>query len=141
MVRRFGHGPDALAAAMGLTSSALHNRRFEIKNQQLNEEELLTMQALSHSTLYAEYIAQRSGGVFVALTDVGDVDNDELLARQLELAQEVGELAHLMKDAIADGEINSRERDALYAEAGKLFRQAHELVGVAVMVYGSRSAA
>lgn len=136
MIGAFGHGPDALAVAMGLSPAGLNNRRYCIKGQQLSEDELLAMQALSGTRLYAEYIAARSGGVFVPLPDAGEVDNDELLNRQLELAEEVGALARLMKDSIRDGSINAGERSALYEEASKLFRMAHELVGVAVLVYG-----
>lgn len=136
MISAFGHGPDALAVAMGLSPAGLNNRRYCIKGQQLSEDELLAMQALSGTRLYAEYIAARSGGVFVPLPDAAEVDNDELLNRQLELAEEVGALARLMKDSIRDGSINAGERSALYEEASKLFRMAHELVGVAVLVYG-----
>lgn len=136
MISAFGHGPDALAVAMGLSPAGLNNRRYCIKGQQLSEDELLAMQALSGTRLYAEYIAARSGGVFVPLPEAAEVDNDELLNRQLELAEEVGALARLMKDSIRDGSINAGERSALYEEASKLFRMAHELVGVAVLVYG-----
>lgn len=45
-------------------------------------------------------------------------------------------LAALMESALQNGSIDAGERNALYDEAGKLFRMAHELVGVAVMVYG-----
>lgn len=136
MISAFGHGPDALAVAMGLSPAGLNNRRYCIKGQQLSEDELLAMQALSGTRLYAEYIAARSGGVFVPLPEAAEVDNDDLLNRQLELAEEVGALARLMKDSIRDGSINAGERSALYEEASKLFRMAHELVGVAVLVYG-----
>lgn len=136
MVAAFGHGTDALAAAMGLTSAGLSNRRYGHKGQQLSEDELLGMQALSSTTLYAEYIASRSGGVFVALPSTSEVDNEELFRRQLALAKEVGALAALMESSLQNGSIDAGERNALYDEAGKLFRMAHELVGVAVMVYG-----
>lgn len=136
MVQAFGHDADTLAVAMGLTPSGLHNRRFGITGQRLNEDELLTMQAVSGTSLYAEYISRRSGGVFVRLPETSDVDNDELFKRQLALAKEVGELASLMERALDNGSIDAGERRALYEEAGKLFRMAHELVGVAVLVYG-----
>lgn len=136
MIGAFGHGPDALAVAMGLSPAGLNNRRYCIKGQQLSEDELLAMQALSGTRLYAEYIAARSGGVFVPLPEAAEVDNDELLNRQLELAEEVGALARLLKDSIRDGSISAGERSALHEEASKLFRMAHELVGVAVLVYG-----
>ena len=136
MLRRFGHGPDSLAAAMGMTPTQFHNRRYGLRNQCFEEEHYLAMQSLSGSSLYAEHIARLSGGVFVPLPEVVEVDNDELLTRQLELAEEVGALARLMKESIADGSINAMERAALYGEASKLFRMAHELVGVAVLVYG-----
>ena len=99
-------------------------------------DEFLAMQGIVGSTAFAEFVAQQSGGVFVPLPDVADVDNDELLTRQLELAEEVGTIARLMKESIRDGSINAGERSALYDEASKLFRMAHELVGVAVLVYG-----
>lgn len=136
MLKAFGHGTDAMAIAMGLNPTQFHNRRYGLRNQCFEEEHYLAMQSLSGSSLYAEHIARLSGGVFVPLPDVGNVDNDELLNRQLELAEEVGALAKLMKDSIRDGSINAGERSALYDEASKLFRMAHELVGVAVLVYG-----
>lgn len=137
MVQQFGHGPDALAAAMGLSPAGLHNRRFGIKGQQLNEDELLAIQALSQTTLYAEYIAARSGGVFVALPDCGDVDNDELLEKQQRLVEELGEMTRLLRESIRnDGAIDADETRCLQGEARKLYQLAHELVSVAVQVYG-----
>lgn len=136
MVDAFGHGPDAFAAAMGMTPAQFHNMRYEIKNQGFDVPQLLAMQQMAGSVAFAEYVCSASGGVFVALPAAGDVDNDELFKRQLALAKEVGELAGLMERALENGSIDSAERQALYAEAGKLFRMAHELVGVAVLVYG-----
>lgn len=137
MVQAFGHGPDALATAMGLTPSGLHNRRFWIKGQQLNEDELLTLQALSGTTLYVEYIAARSGGVFVRLPDVSDIDNDELLEKQQRLVEELGVLTHQLRAAIRnDGAIDPEEHRGLLSEANALYRAAYELVAVAVKVYG-----
>lgn len=137
MISAFGHGPDALAVAMGLSPAGLNNRRFCIKGQQLHEDELLTMQALSGSTLYAEYIAARSGGVFVALPDCGDVDNDELLEKQQRLVEELGDMTRLLRESIRnDGAIDVDEKRCLQAEARKLYQLAHELVAVAVKVYG-----
>lgn len=136
MVAEFGPGKDALAAAMGMSAAQFHNRRYELRNQHFDVDEFLAMQGIVGSTAFAEFIAEQSGGAFVPLPDVADVDNDDLLNRQLELAEEVGALARLMKDSIRDGSINAGERSALYDEANKLFRMAHELVGVAVLVYG-----
>jgi len=137
MIGAFGHGPDALAVAMGLSPAGLNNRRYCIKGQQLSEDELLAMQALSGTRLYAEYIAARSGGVFVALPDAGDVDNDELLEKQQRLVEELGDLTRLLRESIRnDGAIDADERHRLQCEARKLYQLAHELVSVAVQVYG-----
>jgi hypothetical protein len=137
MIEAFGHGPDALAVAMGLTPAGLNNRRFCIKGQHLREDELLTMQQISGTTLYAAYIAARSGGVFVALPDCGDVDNDELLEKQQRLVEELGDMTRLLRESIRnDGAIDADERAGLQDEVRKLYQLAHELVSVAVRVYG-----
>lgn len=137
MIDAFGHGRDAMAAALGMSPSQFHNRRFGLRGQRFDEDDYLAMQSLSGSTLYAEYIAARSGGVFVALPDCGDVDNDELLEKQQRLVEEMGDMPRLLRESIRnDGAIDVDEKRCLQTEAGKLYQLAHELVAVAVKVYG-----
>ncbi len=137
MIEAFGHGRDAMAVALGMSPSQFHNRRFGLRGQRFDEDDYLAMQSLSKTTLYVEYLAARSGGVFVALPDCGDVDNDELLEKQQELVEELGVMTHKLRSAIRnDGAIDASEQRDLHAEVSELYRKAHELVAVAVKVYG-----
>lgn len=136
MIDAFGHGTEALAASMGLSASGFHNRRYEIKGQAFDVAELLVIQQKSGTAAFAEYVARESGGVFVALPDVADVDNDELLEKQQLLIEEVGTLAHKLRDAIRTDGIDRAEQAELEEETRKLFRLSRELVSVAVMVHG-----
>lgn len=72
-----------------------------------------------------------------ALPDCGDVDNDELLEKQQRLVEELGDMTRLLRESIRnDGAIDAAERAGLQTEARKLYQLAHELVSVAVRVYG-----
>ena len=84
-------------------------------------------------------LAQEQGCTVVAMPPVADVGNDELMFKQQELVEELGRLASKLRSSIQnDGHIDRGERADLYEEARTIYQKAHELVAVAVLVYGEK---
>lgn len=124
MIKSFPGGWTAMAAAMGLSPAGLENRVYERKGQSLSVHESLQMQAFADTSHFAEAIAAASGGVFLKLPELGDIDNEELLAKFNRLYAELGRLSARFSEATADGVIDGRER----AELKGIGDQVHKII-------------
>ncbi|WP_321814601.1 MULTISPECIES: YmfL family putative regulatory protein [unclassified Paraburkholderia] len=141
MCKRFDGGADAMAAALGLTASALQNRIYEVKGQSVTIEHALAMQSLTGTTLFAEAIAVRSGGSFFAHPEIGELDKDELLAKFQQLLDAFGRLSRRHSEAIEDGEVDARERSDLLRLADEMHRCIQELLALTFRIYCKDEAA
>lgn len=135
MIRAYSGGWEAMAAACGLSRDALENRIYERKGQTVTVELAMQMQAFSGTTHFAEAVAQSSGGVFMALPDVGEVGNDELLSEFNLLYAELGKLSGKFREYTADNVIDSTERADLDDEAQKIHRAVERLLALSYLVY------
>jgi len=135
MARDFPGGLVALAAAMGRTEAATRNRIYACKGQQMTVEDALVMQSLSGTTHFAEAVAAESGGVFMALPEPDESDRGELFEKFAELYAELGELSGQMKSAVADGEIDHRERRGIAETGQDIHRILQELLQLTFAVY------
>lgn len=140
MIRAYPGGWDAMAAALGMSRSALENRIYERKGQSLLVETALQMQAFSGTTSFAETIAQLSGGAFFLLPDGGDQDRDDILAKFNALHAELGDLSRAFNAAVTDQEIDSRERTDLMAIQQRIHARAAELLALSFRIYCRPSA-
>ena len=138
MVKAMPGGQPAMAAALGMTDSAFHNRRYECRGQAFDLEQFLAMQSLCGQPLFAEAVAQVSGGVFIALPEVGELDNEELLVKQSQLIAEVGRLAADLSAYISDGSLSTAEHNRLREDARSIYQAAIELVSLGQLIYGER---
>lgn len=134
MIREYPGGWDAMAAALGMSRSALENRIYERKGQSVLVETALQMQQFSNSTHFAEAVAQVSGGVFMKLPS-HNYDRDELLSKFNELYAELGNLSMKFKTSIEDGEIDRRERDELTDVGQHVHRTVEELLALTFQIY------
>ncbi|MDD3676047.1 YmfL family putative regulatory protein [Thauera propionica] len=134
MIREYPGGWDAMAAALGMSRSALENRIYERKGQSVLVETALQMQQFSNSTHFAEAVAQVSGGVFMKLPS-HNYDRDELLSKFNELYAELGNLSMKFKTSIEDGEIDRRERDELTDIGQHVHRTVEELLALTFQIY------
>lgn len=135
MVGEFPGGMVAMAAALGMTKDALRNRIYECKGQQITVDTAMQMQAFTGTTHFAEAVAAESGGMFMALPEPDESDRGELFEKFAELYAELGELSGQMRAAVADGEIDRRERMDIVATGQEVHRILQELLRLTFAVY------
>ncbi|CAG9255901.1 conserved hypothetical protein [Paraburkholderia caribensis] len=134
MIRAFAGGWDAMAAALGYTRDALENRIYE-KKVRMHVDTALAMQKLSGTKFFAEAVARESGGTFVVLPVVDDLDNDELLTKFTQILQQLGELAKRHHEALEDGVVTDVERRDLKRIADTAHRRIEELLAITFRIY------
>lgn len=136
MIKTVTGGWDAMAERLGISRASLQNRIYGVRGQSVDVDLALQMQAVSESSMFAEAIATASGGVFVKLPNVDYIDNDDLLAKVMELQTELGTLTSTFLEAInGDGEIDSRERSAIESIKEEMHKTLSELTGLMFRIY------
>lgn len=113
MCKAMPGGWSAMAAAMGLSLPNLENRVYNRRNQAMDVHEALQLQEFSGTTLFAEAVAQVSGGVFIPMPAMGKIDQSEIGQIYMELVEEVGKLAREWREATRDGEVDPKERQRM----------------------------
>lgn len=135
MITAYPGGWSAMAAAMGWSLAGLENRVYERKNQQMTVHDAFQLQAFSGSTNFAEAVATRSGGTFVKLPNIDQLENDELLKKFQQLQVHLGQLSKTFITATADGEVDRKEKQQLDAIACDIHKTLAELMALTYMIY------
>lgn len=123
------------AAHLGMTENALKNRAYEAKGQSLTTDDALALQELSGTTYFAEAIAIASGGTFVKLPDIGEIENDSIQQMFNQNYAEIGRLFEAFTTAVADGVIDERERAQIESHGAELHRKTETLLALMFSVY------
>ncbi len=127
------------AAYLGMTENSLRNRAYETKGQSLTTSDQLSLQQLSGTTLFAEAIAAASGGTFVKLPESGEIENDSIQTMFNQNYADLGAMFATFTAAIADGEIDEKERAQLQAQGEQLHRKTETLLALMFSVYCRRT--
>jgi len=130
-------GWTVAAAHLGMSVNVLRNRAYETKGQSLSTEHKLALQDVSGKNYIIEALCTASGGTFVKLPDVEQVDNESIQLMFNQLYGEIGDHFKLFMEAITDdGVIDSRERKDLEAHGAVLHRKIEELQALMFAAYG-----
>lgn len=107
-------GREAMAGALGLSPTSFNNRFYE-KNgcRFFDHHDLMMMQEVSGTVLYAEYVATESGMLLVERINPDDLDEPELFRLHSKVSAKQGELAIYMEKALEDGQVDSTEEKEL----------------------------
>lgn len=107
-------GREAMAGALGLSPTSFNNRFYE-KNgcRFFDHHDLMMMQEVSGTVLYAEYVATESGMLLVERINPEDLDEPELFRLHSKVSAKQGELAIYMEKALEDGQVDSTEEKEL----------------------------
>jgi hypothetical protein len=133
-------GWDVAAGYLGMSTNALRNRIYEVKDQRLSDEKSLALQMLSKTSHYADAVARESGGVFVRLPDV-ECENEDLMRKFNQLYLLLGNLSRDFDGALSnDGVIDKREEAILELDVVGIQKTVSELLALMVRVYGVNQA-
>ena len=109
---------------LGVTENALFNRLRVEGDQIFPLGWSMVLQRAGGSQHIADAVARQSGGVFVPLADVEEVDNADINQRLLEVIEQITSYSQQIRAAIEDGVIEPHERavidDELYRAISKL---------------------
>lgn len=103
------HGWAGTAGTLGMTKSALEARVYEVKGSGMRVDTALLIQRYAGTTHFAQAVAHASGGIFYELPKVGDLSDEEIHDKLIELNIELGELSAAYLAAKKDGKIDKRE--------------------------------
>lgn len=137
MCQAFPGGTAAMAAALGYSVDALRNRIYERKGQCVNVDDALMMQDLSGTKLFANEIAQQSGGVFLEVIPATTVERAEILTEFNQLIQSLGDLSREYELSVRDGKINGTEKRALKQRAYAIHKQVERLLAISFAIYST----
>lgn len=104
-------GREAMAGALGLSLTSFNNKLYE-KNgcRSFDLNELLAMQDISKTVLFAEFVARESNRLLVDRVNPAELDTTELFTLRSNVDEMQGHLALLMKNSLADGVIDEEEQ-------------------------------
>ncbi|TCW43538.1 hypothetical protein EDC53_116119 [Phytobacter diazotrophicus] len=109
---------------LGVTEDAMYNRLRTGGDQFFPLGWAMVLQKAGGHHHVAHAVARASGGVFVPLTDVEQVDNADINQRLLEAIEQITSYSQQIRTAIEDGVIEPHERaaidDELYLAISKL---------------------
>ena len=106
-------GWATMAASLGLTLRALENRVYERHGQEVSLDLAMQMQTNSGTTVFAEAVAAASGGVFVPLPPLEELDQRHVEAIFVDLVDQLGGLTRSWKAVTSDGVVSKVERQHL----------------------------
>lgn len=136
MIKAMNGGWDVMCAALGYSRDSLENRVYEKKGQTLSVNAAMQMQSFSGTTLFAEWVAKESGGIFAKMPDATKQhDNQELLAKFNELYAELGQLSAKFQEYTEDDEIQIPERNDLEDVGQHIHRTVHELLALTFQTF------
>ena len=108
----------------GTTNASLVNRLRDEGDQIFPLGWAMLLQQVDGSHCIAHAIARESGGVFIPLADIGDIDNADINQRLLEAIEQITKYSQQVRAAIEDGVVEPHERvainDDLYLAIAKL---------------------
>ncbi|WP_284960853.1 YmfL family putative regulatory protein [Citrobacter portucalensis] len=96
-----------------LSTDALYNRLRNEGDQIFPLEWAMVLQDASGTKYVTDAIARRSGGVFVPLVEVDDLDNGDINQRLMESIEWIGKHSQYLRKATADGVIDPVEREQI----------------------------
>ncbi|XUU60668.1 phage regulatory CII family protein [Erythrobacter sp. HA6-11] len=119
-------GQEAAASIVGKSQSQLQRcASVNDADNFLNLRDAALLEAHAGEHPVTELLCRIAGGVFLVLPDPALGDSANLPMQVIELADELGDVSHAVRDALRDGQVNR-------AEAGEIERQLDQLIDKAV---------
>ncbi|HCZ8870604.1 TPA: hypothetical protein O4F49_003938, partial [Proteus mirabilis] len=101
--------------------------------------ELLAMQDISKTVLFAEFVARESNRLLVDRVNPAELDTTELFTLRSNVDEMQGHLALLMKNSLADGVIDNEEEQKIKMMLDGLISQIHTFMNAFVLLHQKRN--
>lgn len=118
-----------------VTKDSLFNRLRTNGDQIFPLGWALVLQKACGKYYVTEAIARASGGVFIPLPDIEEVDNADINQRLLESIEEIGIYSQKVRAATEDGVIDSREREEIDEEFYRVITRLEEHKALLYMIH------
>lgn len=128
MCRATNGGWAAMAASLGMSLTALQNRVYARKGQEVTVARAMDMQQASGTTYFAEAVASESGGLFIKLPTADCLSTEDIQEQFIQMLEKAGEFAAEWRRATDDNEVCKREKRQLGGLANDLCRHVHEIL-------------
>lgn len=123
------------AALLDMSEDAMDNRVYERQGQDFKVRQALRLQKISGTTRFAEAVAVESGGTFVNLPSIDEVDNQSLLTKFNQLHAKLGELSASFSEYTKDDELTDRECASLKGIGDEVHQTMEELLALTFAIY------
>lgn len=133
-------GREAMAGALGISLTSFNNKLYE-KNgcRSFDLNELLAMQDISKTVLFAEFVARESNRLLVDRISPAELDETELFVLRSGVDEMQGRLALFMKDSLADGVIDNEEEQKIKMMLDGLISQIRTFMNAFVSLHQKRN--
>lgn len=122
---------------LGTTENALFNRLRADGDQIFPLGWALVLQQAGGSQRIADAVARHSGGLFVPLVELENVDNADINERLLETIEWIGRHSQMIRGFIADGVIDEQERQAIDENSYRVMARWQEHITLLYRVFCS----
>lgn len=133
-------GWSAMAESQGMSLTALQNRVYARKGQEITVSRAMAMQAVSGTTYFAEAVAHESGGLFIKLPTVDAMSAEDIQEQFIEMLEKAGEFAAEWRRATADNEVCKREKRQLGSLATDLCQHVQEILHTTFNIFCKQDA-
>lgn len=120
---------------LDVTENALFNRLRVGGDQIFPMGWAMVLQQASKTHYVSDAVARSSGGIFIALDDIEEVDNADINQRLLEAVEELGVYSQKVREAIEDGVIDRREREEIDGELNRVIVKMQEHASLLFRVF------
>ncbi|UPK82562.1 hypothetical protein LW139_07695 [Proteus vulgaris] len=133
-------GREAMAGALGISLTSFNNKLYE-KNgcRSFDLNELLAMQDISKTVLFAEFVARESNRLLVDRISPAELDETELFVLRSGVDVMQGRLALYMKESLADGVIDNEEEQKIKMMLDGLISQIRTFMNAFVSLHQKRN--
>jgi hypothetical protein len=110
VVAAFPGGRECAAACLGFDLKQLDNKLYENPGHRpLSDEQVLQLEKVAGTSFLPDYISSLYNGVHVAMPELAELDNIDLLARSMTTTIKRGAVDAMILTALQDGEISEAE--------------------------------
>lgn len=110
VVAAFPGGRECAATCLGLELKQFDNKLYENPGHRpLTDEQVLQLEKVAGTTYLPDYLTGLYNGVFVAMPELGELENLDLLARAMTTTVKRGKVDAMILKALDDGEIDEAE--------------------------------